>query len=351
MTPDEMELARRRYDLSFTGIAPDRDGVREYFKKQNWPYADFAFKDGRARKASPLPMHPSPLPAGQEETFPVVDMSYTNVIKTPVVITHHDLTQQPERPDRKGSCPPSPMSIALPEWVYDDGPIAVFSDFHIPFHSAQFIDRAVEKSLREGVKRFIIAGDLTDSNQLNARRGLGVQHGRRWQQDIDLARSVVAYLCANFPESNEEFPNIVFFGNHDEWVNNMTKGQVTAEWLYAYLFPDLPIKWVSARQVVLMNGGETFLIVHGEKFSHPNPMGVVEQYALHRRMHTIAGHMHYAAQWQSGPYQLILNGGCFDRQRMSYIHEGPKPMRETQTGFTIISGGRATLYAGRENWS
>jgi predicted phosphodiesterase len=343
MNPDDWSTARARFDQAKSAIWNDgqivtREGVRDYFRRNSWPHADQAYGDGMGRmKAAQSP--------------PVVDMSYTPANAQVV----SSVLWADKVGGRKGKCPASPLPDALPTEVEYDYPVAVFSDFHIPYHDEQFIDRAVDKALREGVKRFILAGDLTDNGQWNAKRGVGRQHDRSWQKDIDLARSVMGYLCANFPGgtlvNGEVNNNIVMFGNHDEWIINMTKGQMTADWLYAYLFPDMPVQWLSYHQVILHNMGDTFLIIHGEKFSHANPMGVVEQYALHRRRHVVIGHMHYAAQWQSGPYQLILNGGCFDRTKMTYIHRDPLPMRETQTGFTIIRGGRATLYAGRENWS
>ena len=261
---------------------------------------------------------------------------------------------------RLADCPASPLKVMLPLLITRPEPVAIFSDLHIPAHDARFIDRCIDKALDEGVTWFILAGDITDNNQWHPKRGLQYRTERTWQQDIDLARSVLAHLCSAFPQptlvgdllDGPVGSNVVFFGNHDERILNMTKGQATTDWLYSYLFPNLPIHWTYKRQVRLIQEPYQeigrFMICHGESFSAANPMGVVEKYALNNRCSVIAGHMHYAVQWETGPYQLILNGGCFDRTRQDYIHEKPLPLRETQQGFTIIKDGYASLYRGSD---
>lgn len=351
MTEAEIAEARRRFDIVYAednrqAYPLTREKVRWSFKDRGWSGADFAYQDGVERMRSR-----DKLAAAVRSEEPVIRIG--DLTPGSITFISEDCWSVPQavtakHSGRRGNCPPSPLPVALPRALHYAHPIAVISDLHVPYHDEVFIDRMVDKALREGVKRFILAGDLTDNGQWNAKRGIGRQQERSWQKDIDLARSVMGYLCANF-QASEEDKNIVMFGNHDEWITNMTKGQITADWLYAYLFPDMPVEWLTYHQATLSQQDGKFLIVHGEKFSHANPMGVVEQYALHRRMSVIVGHMHYAAQWQSGRYQLILNGGCFNQTKMSYIHKEPLPMRETQTGFTIVSEGRATLYAGREN--
>lgn len=272
----------------------------------------------------------------------------TSRLEPPITLTTVKLNRQ--------ECPPSPVAIAVAPYYTSPDPVLVLSDLHIPSHNGPFIDRALDRAEREGCKSFIIAGDITDNNQHHAKRGFK-RSERTWQQDIDLARSVLGHICARFPhptlqsffrddDTNERADptNVVFFGNHDEWIDNTLKGEMTPEWLYGYLFPDMPIKWTSYRQVRLYHGRRDWLIVHGEKFSHANPLGIVEKYALHYMQNVIMGHQHYAVQWQSGPYDLIINGGCFDRDRQDHLHTKPEPYRQTQNGYTIITDGVATLH-------
>ncbi len=306
----------------FVGAPITRGKVRSECRRSGWKDADAAY-DYLMIQRHPTLFHDPPADPAVEE-----------------------LERFPER------CPVSPLPVALPVELRTDEPVAIFSDFHIPAHSAHFIDRAVDKCLEQGVRSFIGAGDLTDNNQVHSKRGLYRQE-RSWQQDMDLARSVVHHLVAQFPRPDicgrdVEKKHVIFFGNHDEWVLNMTKGQATTDWLYGFIFPWEVLHWTYKRQVRLHQAGRRFMICHGESFSSANPMGVVEKYALNNRMSVITGHMHYAMQWESGPYQLILNGGFFDRTRQDYLHEGPKPMRETQNGFTIIKDGYAKLYAGSD---
>lgn len=249
-------------------------------------------------------------------------------------------------------CPPSPLpQVAVPSFASND-PVLVMSDLHIPAHNANFIDAAVYRARREGCKSFVIAGDLTDSNQWHRIRG-NKQHERTWQQDIELARSVMGYLCAVFPSPTlyrcdllapageyDRHGNVVFFGNHDEWIDNALKGQIKADWLYGHLFPDMPVIWSSFRQASVCG----YMVVHGEKFSHANPLGIAEKYALHNERSVIMGHQHYAVQWRSGSYDIIINGGMFDSSRQAYLHEKPEPMRRTQNGYTIIKNGKARLW-------
>lgn len=323
--------------LHFAGQVVTRNKVREYCKERGWSNADDAF------------LCPWPTVAVLREASASVALD-----RDPMAMTLSE--PQGHRP----LCPPSPLPVALPLELETMDPVMVLSDLHIPAHSGKFIDRAVAKAHAEGVRSFIIAGDITDNNQVHQKRGLYRQE-RSWQQDMDLARSVIHHLCAQFPNPTIDAvtarpepyrKNIVFFGNHDEWVMNLTKGQCTTDWLYKFIFPFEGLHWTYKRQVRLVQGGHVggarFMIAHGESFSAANPMGVVEKYALNNRCSVIIGHMHYAAQWESGPYQLILNGGCFDPAVQDYIHEAPKPYRKTQQGFTIIKDGYAKLYAGSD---
>ena len=258
----------------------------------------------------------------------------------------------------RGTCPPAQVPVVEID-VLDWNPVAVFSDLHIPAHDAAFMERCVDKALAEGCEKFIIAGDLTDNNQWH-KRTHGIRTERKWQDDIDLSRSVLAWLCANFTEG------YFFFGNHDEWVVKMLAGQADSNWLYKHLYPNLPLRHSYKHQVRLVQETKPevlvvreaydaaisrrcpeWRIIHGEHFSQ-NPVATMEKYCAKWQSNVLSGHMHWAAQGEYGPWNWVLNGGSFDERRQDFLHERPSNMKKTQQGFTIISSGRATLYRGSD---
>lgn len=331
---DYLNLVR----LELAGRPITRSSVRAVCAELNLDRADDAYKI-LVNDASQKP---------QDE--PQVTIWSGTLINDPSPILGHLSASTMHRVHR-GSCPPSQVPVVKID-VLDWNPVAVFSDLHIPAHDHKFMERCVDRALSEGVKKFIIAGDLTDNNQWH-KRTHGIRTERKWQDDIDLSRSVLAWLCANFEAG------YLFFGNHDEWVIKMLQGQADSNWLYSHLYPNLPLTFSYKHQVRLrqplvapefppMNKGEAeWRIIHGEHFSQ-NPVATMEKYCAKFQANVLSGHMHWAIQAEYGPWQWVLNGGSFDESRQDYLHERPSNMKKTQQGFTVIKDGMATLYRGSD---
>jgi predicted phosphodiesterase len=307
--------------LTERGLKPGRNTIRQACRDLDLSDADLLYyRQGTSAV-------PEPAPALVREAQASVSLDRDQTWSVPVEETE---------------CPASPMPTIVPVNLWTNQPMAIFSDFHIPYHNAHLIDRALRKCHNLGVVEFVIAGDLTDGNQWHSRTH-GIRTDRRWQDDIDLTRSVLAHICSKMEKG------VVMLGNHDAWLEKAASGQFSIDWLYAHLFPDLPLTFTENRHVIVRQWLENerrmdFSVLHGEHFSNSNPFKVLESYAHKYERGIIMGHQHYAGTWQSGRHQLVMNGGFFDRHRMEYLAREPRNYRDTQGGFTIIKDGWATLY-------
>ena len=218
----------------------------------------------------------------------------------------------------------------------DDGSgFALFSDTHVPYHDAGILNAMVRESKRLGVKRFVLIGDFMDANQFS-KRGRILGHQRRWQDDVEEGKSVLAGLLNYFDSG------VVLMGNHDRWYEQHYRGMADPEWLMAAFFGfEGRVEFSRFEQARVESSGKRFRLLHGANFSGANPLGVAQKHSARTGEGIVMGHQHLAVDgWDaSGQHQCVCLGMTADLERMAYPHASPKAHPVMTQSFAILKGG------------
>jgi predicted phosphodiesterase len=216
-----------------------------------------------------------------------------------------------------------------------EGDLLIMSDLHVPYHDAELIDTAIRHAQDMDIRQWLIVGDLMDGNQWS-RRGLNQTYQRRWQDDAEIAQSIIAQLVEHVG------PGTVLMGNHDAWFVRHFKGQAETEWLLSRLFrTGENVLWSMFEQCRIKSGGREIRATHGANYSGANPLGVGQRLAAKWECSVVMGHQHHATHglsW-SGRHQIVCMGGMHDPRKLAYIHEAPRTNPAQTRSYVILTGG------------
>ncbi len=222
------------------------------------------------------------------------------------------------------------------------GDRACISDTHFPYHSGSLLRQFCLDAYNRGVKRFVLIGDMMDGNQFHPKRGGCQQHSRRWQDDAELAKTVLRGLLQVFDGGE------VLTGNHDAWFQAHFRGQVDPEWIMENIFHEFADKLTFTRfeQAKLFSGGKEFRLLHGANYSGPNPIGVAKRLSAKFEAGIVMGHQHHQeAGWSvSGKHRVVCMGGAHDPALFGYTQISPRTNPCQTQGYAIIRNGEVEVF-------
>ena len=189
--------------------------------------------------------------------------------------------------------PPSVAKPWLPFVVSNPGSVGIISDLHVPYHSEQAIEAAINQLKQDKIDTLLINGDLADWYVCS--RWEQNPHNRiGFKAEMDAVKQMLLLLRQTFGKTR-----IIFkAGNHEERWNKFIWNKAPELWDLPALQMDqllglelLGIEWVEDQRVIML--GE-LPVLHG----HELPKGIsspvnAARGAYMRTKHTVlVGHSH-----------------------------------------------------------
>jgi hypothetical protein len=297
--------------------------------------------------------------------------------------------------EERGFLPPPPdeynsNGYVIPQSkypVYDnpltmEGDAIVLPDIELPFHHADFFNRALELADSWGIRKAIVAGDLLHFDSLSSWQAnwvesehmperieqklmnMAMRMPEEYQEDLiatitaieeDLdeggtgvskelknARKVVSI----FTELFEEIDFVL--GNHDDRFLKAVESPMFPSELLRLL--EAGDKWRIGPYYYshLISKGETFQIEHPRTWAKTSPIKLASKY----RCHILQGHSH---RWGmdldiSGHYWAINMGCIVDERRLPYAAQRHNTADAHALGCVIVREGYPYLLSDRTPW-
>jgi predicted phosphodiesterase len=222
------------------------------------------------------------------------------------------------------------------------GDFAIISDLHVPYHKASVLEKFCEEAYKANIRRFLIIGDTNDCGQFHPKRGHMQHHTRRFQDDLEITKSIFGVFMQCFPEGG-----FVLEGNHDGWLAGHLRGQILPDFAYSKFFHEYPlIKFSNFEQCRIVSGEKTIRALHGSQYSATSPLSVAQGLATKFEEGIVMGHQHAAATgWsRSGKHQTICLGGAYDLKKLAYLHHSPRSNPTPTNGFALLKDGYLKAY-------
>jgi len=250
---------------------------------------------------------------------------------------------QPSQVERRGHISPA-RSPRYDTIDCIDGDALVIFDTHVPCHDAELIEEACDVAKSLDVDQVVIGGDLMSFDQYRPRTGVGKQHARRVQDDLNDAGLLLRELRGIFQRV------VVILGNHDRWGIDAQSGHMDADfWLAQMAGIDHidGIRILTREHLIIMSDHGQYLICHGTGGRPSNPLALPTSLAELYQMHVLVGHLHRSAQGYSrcGRYTVASVGCAADPRRFEYQHIKPHPFPRQQQGYAVIARGELHLFS------
>lgn len=211
----------------------------------------------------------------------------------------------------------------------------ILSDLHIPYHSNNAIELAVNEGRKRKCDTVIINGDLIDCYELS--RFEKDPRARTFKDECEDVMDFFAWLRSRLPDAR-----IVYkLGNHDEryehyvWRNAPALCGLPSITLPALLqVADFGIEMVEQKRVIVSGG---LSIVHGHEFARSTfgePVNPARGLFLRAKATTIAGHWHQP----SSHTEPTLQGRpitCWSTGCLCELHPPYMPINKWRHGFAI----------------
>ncbi len=220
-----------------------------------------------------------------------------------------------------------------------EGDYVVTNDWHEPFTDHKFAATVVPWAKYYGIKKMVIAGDLTDGNGQNKFKRKVKPTTLSFE--FDMARKLLKYYA-------EWFDEIIFEpGNHDDWfIQNMDGDLMIGDYANLLKGNDLEGKLIVTPydRLTVISGGEKWTIPHQADYSVLS-LKVGDGLAQKFQSNVIVPHQHNSADgWDRyNRYRLIDSGGLFDVNLMAYVNLKTSTRPNPKQGFTVLKDGRGIL--------
>lgn len=200
--------------------------------------------------------------------------------------------------------------------------ILVISDFHVPYHTNEAIDCAIEYGQQNKVNTLILNGDVLDFYMMS--RFEKDPRKRSIKTEFDTCRQLLEYIRHKFPTQDIYWTE----GNHDKRYSNwlMTKAPEIFDDPYYSLeerlqLNDLKIKLVD--NLTMIMAGKLY-IAHGDKWQNGifSPVNPARGLYMKLKKSALMSHVHNTSQHTekdvSGGMTSCWSIGCMSELRPDY---------------------------------
>lgn len=209
--------------------------------------------------------------------------------------------------------------------------VLLLFDVHAPFHSAAWINRALEFALKQRCSVVGVMGDLIDFSAFSP---YGREHAVEAEDEIASAREIISALASNFAEV------VYVAGNHEARMVRRTEGALALMSTMEMFVQKENVRLSDYRWADFISGGERFRAVHPKNFSQ-TASSVARDLCSKFLCHVITGHGH---SWgmtrdRSGRFWAVDAGMCADPRRLAYNIKVPSRSPEMMQGAVLLLDG------------
>lgn len=259
---------------------------------------------------------------------------------------------------------------ALPERVdYDaliprivvNEPLAVVSDWHVPYIDEKLFEQFVQAIQRHGVKKILVVGDTTHQDAFS-KHPPGMAGMKSTPADEFVATEKVLDILFR-----DVHHIIICGGNHDIRLLAKTDRGLTLADLYRMIYPKaapfvqntgtfegddgkkrtLEITELPTIRATIF--GQEWEFYHPDEYSRIRGR-VPTNFAKVHHKNIGVGHTHsFGMAWdESGKFMALELGGLFDARYFGYLYEKPRSAPRMTPGFFVFDeGGAVVPYPGR----
>ena len=205
--------------------------------------------------------------------------------------------------------------------------VLVLSDIHIPYHSLEALETAIDYGFKSGIDGIYLNGDLIDFAKIS-----------RWEKDPAITSAVVEVgMARNFFEGISNLGVDVYYklGNHeDRWERYILQNAPELHGLdglqlkKALGLDDFEIELIDSKQVAKFG---KLNVIHGHEFGDSifSPVNPARGLFLRGKASTLAGHNHQTSEH----HESDLNGkgvACFSTGCLCDLRPAYRPFAFTK---------------------
>ncbi len=215
-------------------------------------------------------------------------------------------------PEAGGPGLPDPVAQGHEPFKIDEGPVAILSDPHIPYHDLRTIRSWLAEAKRMAAKTLLLNGDVLDFYQLSA--FVKDPQMPRLAEEVTKGRQFLEYLRSEFPRARIVYKE----GNHDERLKRylMTVAPellgldgIRLEVLLGA--KDHGVEWVEDKRVVMCG---KLPVIHGHEYRGGGGVMPARWLYLRTGESALMGHFHqpsfYSFRTLQGKEVGMWSVGC-----------------------------------------
>jgi hypothetical protein len=225
---------------------------------------------------------------------------------------------------------PSPFPL-LPEPLTVEGDVAIYADFHAPFHDENWVNQLTELALKLGVRKAVVAGDAIDFSAFS-------HYGRAHCLEADMELNAVKQVLDSLVNSFDDVAYIQ--GNHELRFSRYVGYMLDATQLIEKWVANPKVRITRLHWCNVISGGVLWRIEHPRNTSVNAgvvPAKLCAKY--HANVVGAHGHVWGITKDVSGDYFAVDSGICADPKRIEfgYVEHATRP--EQMQGACLLVGG------------
>ena len=232
--------------------------------------------------------------------------------------------------------------------VYNDDPVIVSSDYHLPFLDFSLFKELQKARKDHDIKTLFISGDFWDCDNYTKFVRM-TPLSKAFEDEVESVKFHLKILM-------QEFEQIyICRGNHEKRWIDMNAGKMGMKELFKLAIPgnysedyfNDHVHITMDDHMYLTHNDQRWLLCHPKNFRIIN-LSVVRDLAAKYHCNIIGAHGHQMCQgWdKSGWYRIADGGGMFDKDQLEYLRD-TNCYPETKSGFYILTEGRLQAYEGK----
>lgn len=228
--------------------------------------------------------------------------------------------------------------------------VALTSDWHIPFHDDDLVEKLFADAEEHGTKDIVIAGDFWDCDNVskfNSITEADISTKMTFKGEQEEVKKMLKRVLNVFDQV------YICRGNHEKRWCDLNAGAVGLKQLFEMALPGIEdgkyadrVHITSDDHLHIVQAGQEWLACHPRNF-RITPLSVARDLAAKHHCNVFMAHGHGFNQGRdrSGKYICLDGGGLFDRESLEYTRE-TTCHPATRSGYYILEEGKLHVFEG-----
>jgi hypothetical protein len=224
------------------------------------------------------------------------------------------------------------------------GDYLITCDYHSPYHSELWVNRALMIAEIFGLRKHIIAGDLFDMDFAKHWPKKEGEESTELGMTIEQCKPIINML-KYFDET------ILIRGNHEDRITRMTEARIQARHIIQLISEEIWNKKFKYSYYDKLYIGKDWLVVHPKSYSQLSGSTAIRLAEKYHR-HILNAHGHFIAMRydRSGKHMGIDIGGLFDIKKTAYMNLQTTTHPFWNEGFAVLKNNHVWLFNKSTDW-